>query len=358
VRKRWTYARAGVDVRAIRRAQRGIREILEQTFQFRKGKFGEVVTRIGHYAALIDIGDEQMLALHADGVGTKVLIAQLMNRFDTVGIDCVAMNVNDLVCVGAEPVALIDYLVVEKPDQRMIKALMQGLVRGAREAETAIIGGETAVMPDVVRGAVPGKGFDLAALAVGVVYRKQLVTGERLEPGDLLVGLASSGLHSNGYTLVRKVLLEEAGLSVYDRLPELGNRRLGTVLLTPTRIYVKPALTLVKEGVAHMLAHITGGAFSKLRRFEEYARVGFVLNRLPKPQPIFNLVQRLGAVATEEMYRTFNMGVGFVVAIPKDRVREVLSILKQFRVGARVIGYVRREPGVRIEAPTGEQFEL
>jgi len=308
-----------------------------------------VLSKIGHYAGLIDIGGGRAMALHADGVGTKVLVAQLVGKFDTVGIDCVAMNVNDLVCMGAEPVALVDYLVVERPDGEMISEIMEGLAKGAEQANVAIVGGETAVMPDVVKGAVPGKGFDLAALSVGLVEVDKVVTGSRLSPGDVVVGVASSGIHSNGLTLARRVLLSD-GRSVHDTLPEL-DVSIGEELLKPTYIYVKPTLKALSSMEVHAVAHITGGAFTKLKRFEDYSRVGFKLDKLPEPPGVFKAIQRVGKVSWSEMYRTFNMGVGLCLMAPKEEADSLIDIYEAEGFEAWVIGEVVEEPGVWVKPP-------
>jgi len=355
--KKLTYAQAGVDVKSVRKAQASIRRALEATLRLRKGKFGELIGRFGHYASLIDIGGGRALAVHTDGVGTKVLVAQLMNKYDTVGIDCVAMNVNDLICIGAEPLALIDYLAVQKPDERMISEIMKGLVKGAKMASAMIVGGETAVMPDVIKGAVEGKGFDLAALSVGVVERKKIVTGKEIKPGDVVIGLESSGIHSNGLTLARKVLFERGKMKISCILPTL-RRSVGEELLEPTKIYVKPVLEILENVEVHALANITGGAFGKLRRFEEYAKVGFRLDKMPKPQPIFEVIQKLGSISDKEMYQTFNMGIGFCVVTPRSQADKVVKICKKYKVKATVIGEVTRQIGVKIKNLKGKWISL
>lgn len=344
----WTYAKSGVDITAVRRVHRDIARLLAATHEYRRGRLGGVLSRIGHYAGLIDIGGGRAMALHADGVGTKVLVAQLMERFDTVGIDCVAMNVNDLVCVGAEPIALVDYLVVERPDEELISEIMEGLARGAEQAKVAIVGGETAVMPDVVKGALPGRGFDLSALSVGLVEVDKVVTGDRLRPGDVVVGVASNGIHSNGLTLARKVLLH--GRSVHDTLPELEGS-IGEELLKPTYIYVQPTLKALSSMEVHAVAHITGGAFTKLKRFEDYAKVGFKLDRLPDPPGVFKAIQRLGRVSLDEMYRTFNMGVGLCLMAPREEADPLIDLYEAAGFKAWVIGEVVEEPGVWVRPP-------
>lgn len=351
-----TYAKAGVDIKKVRVAQAKIREIAEATFKLRKGKFGEVIGRFGHYASLINVGGGKALALHADGVGTKVLIAQLMNKYDTVGIDCVAMCVNDLICIGAEPLALIDYLAVQRADDVLINEVMKGLGKGAELSGAAIIGGETAVMPDIIQGTVKGKGFDLAALSVGIVDLKRVITGESMKPGDAVIGLKSSGIHSNGLTLARKVLFEHKKLNVRSKLPDL-RKTVGEELLEPTRIYVKPILEILKKVEVHALAHITGGAFSKLRRFEEYAKVGFELE-MPKHQPIFCHIKKFGNIPVVEMYKTFNMGIGFCVITPKRQGNDVIRICKKYNLPATIIGKVSRRTGVKIKTPKGKLITL
>jgi len=351
------YAGAGVDVRKVRATHSSIGRLVRETYRFRAGRFAEVQGRFGHYASLINIGYGKALALHADGCGTKVLVAQLMNRFDTIGIDCVAMNVNDLICMGAEPVALIDYLAVERIDGKMIDEIMKGLVKGAELAGVAITGGETAVMPDVIKGAVEGKGFDLAALSVGTVDLDRIVSGDKMKVGNIVVGFESSGVHSNGLTLARKVLFKEAGLKVFDR-PEGFDRTIGEELLTPTRIYVKEVLEALSNVEVHAVAHITGGGYSKLNRFRNYAKVGFQLDAMPKPQKIFRLIQRLGKIPVKEMYQTFNMGVGMCLVTLPEFSDEVISIAEKHGSRAFSIGKICRGSGVRIKIAGTKTFSI
>jgi len=282
-----------------------------------------------HYAGLIDIGGGNALALHADGVGTKVLVADMLKEYRTVGIDCVAMNVNDLICVGAEPVAMVDYLALEKMDQRLVNDVTIGLEKGARDAGIAIVAGETAIMPDVIHG------FDLSAMSIGIVKKSRITTGEKVKVGDAIIGLPSSGIHSNGLTLARKILFKKG----FDR-------NIARELLTPTRIYVKQIMKLLKSRIQiHGLAHITGGAFSKLKRIGERADVGFHLNDLFRPHEIFKEIQEQGDVSDREMYRTFNMGTGFLVFCPKNEARNTLRTL----LDARKVGEVVNERKVVVE---------
>lgn len=302
--------------------------ILSRTYQTRKGKTGRVLSVHQHYAGLIEIGKNYALALHADGVGTKTLVAEACHKYDTVGIDCVAMNVNDIICLGAEPIALVNYLALERARPELVKEIMRGLGRGAREAGVAVVAGETAIMPDLVRG------FDLAATCVGIVRKDRIITGETTRPGDVILGLRSSGIHSNGLTLARKLLLRRG-----------KNSNIARELLRPTRIYVKPILRLLSSGLEiHALAHITGGAYSKLKRIGQRANVGFRLNTFPKPTWIFKRIQANGKVSDREMFRTFNMGIGFVVICSKSSVARAKALLPELRP----LGYVTRSRTVTV----------
>lgn len=334
--KRLTYRDAGVDVGKIRIAQKSIGDIISATH--RMISTGRVLSGFGHYAGLVKLG-AQTLALHSDGVGTKVLVAQLMNRYDTVGIDCVAMNVNDIICVGAKPVAFIDYIALKQANENLVEEIARGLVEGARQSQVAIVGGETAVLPDLIAG--EENAFDLAGMVLGVVDRKPLL-GSAIKPGDVILGVESTGLHSNGYTLARKVLLSK--YSVDDNAEHLV-QTVGEELLVPTRIYVKPVMELFKKKVAvHGLAHITGGSFTKLPRLNK--KVQYTLDGLPAPMGIFRQIQADGNVGTAEMYRTFNMGVGLCVIAPRASAEQVVSTFAKYRMGCRTVGTIERGTGV------------
>ncbi len=333
-KKEFTYANAGVDIEKVKHAHSSMAELFRQTFSNRFDKFGRVMSEIGHYAGMIDIGGGRLLAIHVDGVGTKTLVAHAMRKYDTIGIDCVAMNVNDLICMGAEPTTLVDYIALEKTDERVISEIAKGLAKAAKEAGIAIVGGETAIMPDVV------KGFDLAATSLGVVYRDRVVTGENMVPGDIVIGLESSGIHSNGLSLARKLLLSRFDIGTYVK--ELDCTA-GEELLKPTRIYVKPVLEVLQNCKVHGLAHITGGAFSKLARIGNKANVGFDI-KLPKPtKPVFKMLQKFGTLSDREMFRTFNMGVGFIIVVPGEEPEDyerVADVLKKHKMPHAVIGKV------------------
>jgi phosphoribosylformylglycinamidine cyclo-ligase len=348
-----TYAKSGVDIEEVSKAKREILNLLAGTFKTREGKIGTPLDLEGHYAGLIELGNDRLLALHVDGVGTKVLVAQMMGKYDTVGIDVVAMCVNDLICVGAEPIALIDYLAVEKPDEEMSREIAKGLAEGALLSDVAVVGGETAIMPDVIKGEIPGRGFDLAAMGVGVVDRDKLITGSNMREGDVVVGLKSSGIHSNGLTLARKILFDIGGLAVNDPMPG-SEKSVGEELLEPTKIYTRPILEVVKCTKVSALANITGGAFTKFERFQRFSEVGFVLNEMPEPPEIFKTIQRIGKVSDREMYKTFNMGIGFCIVCPPESRQETLKTLEDCSYKPQVIGEVTSEKGIRVRTPRRE----
>lgn len=336
-----SYARAGVDIGQVSKAHRIMARKLAATFQTRKGKLGRPVFPIGHYAGLVDIGDNRVLSLHTDSVGTKVLIARMMRKYDTIGIDCVAMCANDIICTGSEPISFLDYLAVSKPNPAMVSSIAEGIVKGAKQAGLAVVGGETAVVPDLLSEA----GIDLVGMAAGVCSKEDLVLGDEIRDGDELIGVASSGIHSNGLTLARKVLLKNH--HVRDVVPDLG-RSIGEELLEPTRIYVKPVLETLKKAEVHGLAHITGSGFSKLSRIVSQAKLGASIDYLPTPPVIFRLLQREGRISEIEMFRTFNMGIGFVVICPERKSDAILRVFRRHKQGAFRIGNVGKTRGIRV----------
>ena len=295
------------------------------------GGGGKQVLASGHYANVVPVGDETGIAVTTDGVGTKLLIAERLGRWDTVGIDCVAMNVNDVICVGARPVAMVDYLAVDQADPDVARQIGEGLRRGAELGAVEIVGGELAQLGEIVRG------LDLAGACFGVVALDSLVTGSAIEPGDAVIGLPSSGLHSNGYTLARSAL-EEIPLDD-DRL----GRPLGEVLLEPTEIYVSPVLELLdSELEVRGLAHITSGGLGNLLRLE--AEVGYVIDSpLPVP-PVFELIRERGRVSDHEMHDVFNMGCGFCIVIPASDEEDALELLRDHHPAAARIGTVMDGP--------------
>lgn len=307
-----------VDVNEVRKIQNNIWDQIKGTFNFRKG-FGEPVPVFGHYGGIFKCGNDR-LVIHTDGVGTKLIVAREMKKYDTVGIDAVAMSVNDILCVGAAPLVGVDYIALEKEDSYLVSELMKGLVTGAKESNMAIIGGETAIVPDLLKE----NAYDLTVTVVGKVQK--LVLGNEIKNNDVIVGLESSGLHSNGYTLARKIL------DIKDW---------GEEMLKPTRIYVNPVLEMIDACDVHGIAHITGGAYTKLSRLNK--EVGFSLD-LPEPEGIFKELSK--KVKENDLVRTFNMGVGMAIILPEDRADTVINIANKHDVEAFLIGKITDKKGV------------
>jgi phosphoribosylformylglycinamidine cyclo-ligase len=319
------YAKAGVDQGAADSAVAGLVRALGG---IELGRPSRQVPLPGHYASVIRIDERTGVALSTDGVGTKLLMAEQLGRFDTVGIDCVAMNVNDVICVGAEPLAMLDYIAIERADPEVCEQIGIGLARGAELAGVEIPGGELAQLGDMVRG------FDIAGACFGIVALDAIVDGSAVRPGDAVIGLPSSGIHSNGYTLARAAL---DGIPL-DEDPEgrLG-RPLGDVLLEPTEIYVKPVLELLRSAVeVRGLAHITSGGLANLLRLATEA--GFEIDGpLPVP-PVFELIGERGGVSDEEMHEVFNMGCGFCCVVAADDEGVALELLLGHYPDAKRIG--------------------
>ena len=312
-----TYSQAGVD---IERENRAIAALAKQLVYKRKG-LGAPLTDVGHYAGLIDFG-EYALALTTDGVGSKVLIANEMKRWNTVGIDCIAMNVNDLLAMGIEPLAFVDYIAIQEPNNEIMKQIGEGLAKGAEISRMTIVGGETATLPDVING------FDLAGTCLGMVKKEDIITGERIEIGDAIIGLPSNGVHSNGYSLVRRII-KDSGFSYNDPFPYNKDTTIGDELLIPTRIYME-ILDAAQKFDIHGLAHITGSGLLKLHRI---TKLGFDIRDPLPPQPVFKFLQEEGDVEDVEMYRTFNMGIGFVVVVPQSEAENASKMMAGQIVG-------------------------
>lgn len=317
------YAKAGVDIKLAERAIKSLAKVIKYT---RKG-FGRPILTL-HYAGVIDCGDFG-IAITNDGVGSKILVAKALKKFDTIGIDCVAVNVNDLLAIGAEPLAMVDYIATEKPDEWIMEEIAKGLNEGCRIANITLVGGETATLPEIVRG------FDLAGTAVGYVKKDRIITGEKIEDGDIIFAIPSSGIHSNGLTLARKVV-EAAGLDYNDSFED---RTIGEELLVPTRIYME-ILKVVEKCDVHGLAHITGGGLLKLKRLKN---MKYVIENPLKPHKIFGFIQKLGEVEEAEMYRTFNMGMGFMIIAPEEEAREIEKICD-----GRIVGHVEEGEGIYV----------
>lgn len=309
-----------IDVSHVRKIQNSIWDKIKSTFSFRKG-YGEPIPVFGHYGGLFKCGTET-LVIHTDGVGTKILVAQELDRYDTVGIDAIAMSVNDIICVGGEPLVGVDYLALAKEDDELVDEIMKGLAKGAEESNCAIIGGETAIVPDIIKGGK--RPFDLAFTVVGRV-KKQIV-GTEITKGDVIVGLESSGIHSNGYTLARSIL---------------DIKEWGEEMLKPTRIYTSPVLEMIDVCDIHGIAHITGGSFSKIPRLNK--DVGYSIE-IPKPEGVFKELSK--QVEFKDVCSTFNMGIGMVLVLPEDRAETVINIAKKHDLNASIVGKVTEEKGV------------
>lgn len=328
-----TYSESGVNIDLEAETVKALASKLKPTLELR-----DIITDSGHFAALVRLGDKA-IAMSTDGVGSKILVAKMMNKYDTVGIDCIAMVVNDILCVGAEPIALVDYLAVENPDPETASEIAEGLVKGAEESNISIIGGETASLPKII------KDFDLAGTGIGFVDTDKIISGKDIEIGDTLIGLKSSGIHSNGLSLARKAIFEDAKLQVDDKIPNT-NKTVGEELLTPTKLYVKPIVNLFKKDFnIHGLAHITGGGFTNLQRLKK--GIGFEINNLPEPQEIFKLIYEQN-VPLKEMYKVFNMGIGFVIIAKEEEADKIIEEVSK-DVEAYKIGKVISEDKIKIK---------
>ena len=330
-----SYAAAGVDVTAGYEAVERIKPMVESTYI--PGVMGTLGGFGGMFAPDMTGMKKPVLVSGTDGVGTKLKIAFLMDKHDTVGIDCVAMCVNDIVCGGAAPMFFLDYIACGKNHPARIADIVSGITEGCRQAECALVGGETAEMP----GFYPEEEYDLAGFSVGIVDEEKIIDGKKLSQGDVLIGLASSGVHSNGFSLVRKIFdVEHADLKTPRE--DLGGKSLGEALLAPTRIYVKAVKALLKGGVdVHAVSHITGGGFYENvpRMMTDGLTAQIHLDSFPR-LPIFDLIQKTGNIPERDMYNTFNMGVGMILAIPREEVGQAKDVLCRTGERAYVIGSV------------------
>jgi phosphoribosylformylglycinamidine cyclo-ligase len=337
------YAQSGVDTGATDRAVGALVGVLRT---INLGRASRSVLESGHYAAVLEVAPNLGIAVGTDGVGSKLIVAEQTGRYDTVGIDCIAMNVNDVICVGAEPFAVLDYLAVERADEEVMRAIGLGLKAGAEQAGVEIPGGEVAVLPELIRGHPSPGGFDLTAACFGTVALDALVTGARCEPGDALVGLPSSGIHSNGYSLARRVLGE---LDYDDRPDELGGATVADALLEPTVIYVRAVLDLLGSACdVRGLAHITGGGLLNLLRL--HADIGFEISDPLRVPGVFDLIRRLGEVPEPELWEVFNMGCGFCAVVPGADSEAAVQVLARRHPGARRIGTITGDAD-RISVP-------
>jgi len=331
---------AGVD---IAEADAGLSNIVARIVgTWPKSGFGAVQLPIGFFANIVDIGGIG-IAITTDGVGSKAMIADMMRKYDTIGIDCIAMNVNDLLCVGARPVSLVDYIAVEKADAAMLDGIAIGLTEGARQAGVSITGGEISQLRDVVRG------FDLVGTAIGTVPLDRILIGRDIVPGDAVIGIASNGIHSNGMTLTRRVFFERAGVGIDTYLPEL-QCTLGEELLRPTFIYVPEMLEVLNQiSSVKALMHITGDGLLNLPRVD--ADVGFMIDDLPEPPALFGLIEKLGGIGRAEMFEVYNMGIGFCVVVAASDADRALAILAAHGRKASVIGHTIADPTKPVHLP-------
>jgi len=338
------YAQAGVD---IDQADRGVAALVSVLKSIDTGKPSRSVVPSGHYASVLKVTDTLGIAFATDGVGSKLIVAEQTGRFDTVGIDCVAMNVNDLICIGAEPIALLDYLAVEEAEPKRMESIAIGLKAGAEQAGIEIPGGELAQLPELIKGHPSPCGIDLVGTCIGTVELDQLILGQTCKPGDALIGIPSSGVHSNGLTLARKALLTNGGFELDSTPSELDGESIADVLLKPTTIYVRALLDLISsEFEVKGMAHITGGGFTNLLRLNQAA--GFKIDSLPKPPAVFSLIQTAGGVSTSEMFQVFNMGVGMCCVVDESEAEQTCALLSKYHPGTVVIGSVTDQVG-RVE---------
>ena len=340
------YDALGVDTLGVEGSLQQLGAIISSTFAYSDAA---PLLPLGYFANVIRINDEIGIAISTDGVGTKILIAQQMDRYDTVGIDCVAMNANDIICVGARPVSLVDYIAVQRLDDRQLGELAEGLREGAQQAGINIPGGEIAQVREMIHGTRDGLGFDLVGTCIGVVHPDRMIIGADVRPGDVVVGLASSGVHSNGFTLARHALFANGGLAIDDHLAEVG-RSVGDALLEPTKMYVRPVVEMIDRALAiRSLAHITGDGLMNLSRIG--AKMGFVIDRPLEPAPIFSAITERGGVTPAEMYTVFNMGIGFCIVAAAAAAAEVIDIAERHGHRAAVIGYAVEDKARRVWLP-------
>ena len=326
----WTYAKSGVN---IDQKSSAIKALVDEIGYKRTG-IGQNVRMSGLFASLIDFGDKY-ITLATDAVGSKLMIAEALNKWDTVGIDCIAMNVNDTICVNAEPTSFVDYIAIDKPMEDITRDIGIGLQKGAELSNMEIVGGEIAVLPEIING------VDLSGTCLGYVEKDRIITGDKCEKGDLIVSLRSSGIHSNGLTLARKVV-ESNNIAYTDKIAGLS-KSVGEELLTPTEIYVRQVLKITSEHTVHGLVDITGGGLRNILRMRKGLK--YVISDPVKPAPIFNKIQELGEIDDREIYQTLNMSMGFTIIAPAE---DAEAIAKEYP-NAEVVGRVEEGEGVLLE---------
>jgi len=347
--ERFTYANAGVD-RELRAESKKALQVLRGTYRF--SNYGRVVQL--PYGNIFPIGKNRYLDLVIEGVGTKVLVAQLAEKYDTIGIDGVALAVNDVIRSGAKPLAIADNIHAQVSDPALVKEWMKGIVKGAAEAECVVPSGEIGDVAEVIKGLVEDKGFDMVVATIGEVTSEKIISGRDVKPSDVVIGLQSSGIHSNGVSLARKILFKQWG-GRYEPcdIPDGLDREVVYEVLEPMKIYVKPLLRVAEELKVKAAVHITGDAYLKFDRLTRFSKgVGFEFDNF-KPQPIFELIQKTaselgGTITDKEMFRTFNMGWGFAAIVDKANVDKAVGALEKTGAHAEQIGRVTDTEGIKI----------
>ncbi len=339
--KNYTYTDAGVNRQQRLESKKALTALKET---YRHIGFGGIMHL--PYSNIFPVGDNVFLDLEIEGVGTKVLVAELAGKYDTIGVDAVAMVVNDVIRSGAKPLALADNIHATASEPKLVNAWLKGIIDGANQSECPIVNGETGDVAEIIKGLTPNSGFDIVVSAIGKVDKPNIITGEGIKPGDPIIGLASSGVHSNGITLVRKVLFKQWGGKYNPTdIPDGLDREVSLEVLEPTKIYVKALLKLAREVKVKAAVHITGDAYLKFNNLANYSPgIGFEFNNF-KPQPVFGLIQKTAAelgltITDEEMFRTFNMGWGFGIIVDKADIDKAMDALEQNSVNPERIGKV------------------
>lgn len=333
-----SYATAGVESTVEDEGFNNLLNILKRTTTLSDN---QVILDFGYFANVLDIGNNVGLAISTDGVGTKIIVAQMMNKYDTIGIDCIAMNVNDILCVGAKPISMVDYIAVQSLFTELLNEIGKGLYQGAKIAQISIPAGEIAQIKEMLKGEKEGFGFDLVGTAIGLVPLDRIIIGQDVKEGDILLGLRSSGIHSNGLTLARKVFFEKGKYKIDKYIDELG-KTLGEELLEPTHIYVPEIMEMINSGLnLKALIHITSDGFLNLSRIK--ADCGYIIEHTPEPQPIFKLIQEVGNISDEEMFLVYNMGIGFCVVVRDNEVENVFRICNKYGIECFKMGYAVKD---------------
>ena len=347
--KNYTYTDAGVNRQQRAESKKALKTLQET---YKHSHYGNVMHL--PYGNISPIGENTFLDLVIEGVGTKVLIAQLAQKYDTIGIDAVAMAVNDVIRSGAKPLAIVDNIHAQASEPQLVKAWLKGIIQGAAEAECPVTGGETGDVAEIIRGLTENAGFDMVVASVGQVERLEIITGENIKPGDPIIGLASNGLHSNGITMARKILFKQWGGKYQPNDTPAGlDREIALEALEPTKIYVKPLLKLAGEVKVKAAVHITGDAYMKFNNLVSFSPgIGFEFTNF-KPQPIFGLIQKTAAelgytITDEEMFKTFNMGWGFGIIVDKTEIDKAMNTLEQDNSKPEIIGKVTEKQTVEI----------